>query len=109
MDTFLVQDLPAHVGDLVRSATAGRLSVVVGGGGQPVFVAVPVDDHLVRNGVTRAIAVKLFEQHVLSIGLAAKLAGMPIEAFAEHVSALGIPVIDYPASELDKELQALPG
>ena len=38
---------------------------------------------------------------------AAVLAGEPLSQFLSDISELGIPVVDYPAEELDKELELL--
>ena len=48
---------------------------------------------------------KLFDEEALSLGKAAKLAGLSIAEFTEHLSHLDIPVVDYPATELDDELK----
>lgn len=106
MDTFTVRDLRERTGELIRDAQAGKLSVVTKHG-RPVFVAVPVDESLVRSGVTAAMAIKLFKEDALTLAQAAKLAQLPLEAFAGQVSALGIPVVDYPARELAGEVAGL--
>lgn len=49
MDTFTVSDLRERTGELIRDAEAGKLSIVTKHG-QPVFVAVPFDEVLVREG-----------------------------------------------------------
>ena len=108
MDTFSIRDLRERTGDLVRNAEAGQLSVVAKHG-QPVFVAVPFSDTLLRNGVNVALAVKLYQEHMLSMGRAAKIAGMRLESFMDCLGRLGIPVIDYDPADLDGELLALNG
>ena len=92
-----------RTGELIRGAEAGKLSMITKHG-QPVFVAVPVDESLVRGGVTLALAIKLFEEQTLTLAQAAKLAKIPLEAFAAEVSQRGIAVVDYSARELAKEL-----
>lgn len=57
-----------------------------------------------RGGVTLALAIKLFEEKTLTLAQAAKLAMIPLEAFAAEVSQRGIPVVDYSARELAEEL-----
>jgi predicted HTH domain antitoxin len=51
-----------------------------------------------------AMALSMFKQKTLSISAAAKFAGKPLSEFLTMVSAAGIPVVDYPASEFDEEL-----
>ena len=50
------------------------------------------------------LAVKLFETGKLSIGQAAKLAGYSKPAFIELVSKMGVPVINYPVEDLEREI-----
>lgn len=100
-----MRDLRERTGDLVRHAEAGRLSIVAKHG-RLLFVAVPMDEHLLREGVAVAIAVRLFAEKVVSLAKAAKLADLPIEEFVKHVGAMGVPAVDYSPSELDAELSA---
>lgn len=50
------------------------------------------------------LSVKLFETGKLSLGQAAKLSGYSKPTFIELVSKMGVPVIDYPAEELEQEV-----
>jgi predicted HTH domain antitoxin len=63
--------------------------------GQGVFVAMPFGEDMVRAGV--APAVKLFDEEALSLGKAAKLAGVTQSAFVNHLSSLKIPSVRYGA------------
>ncbi len=105
MDAFTIRDLRERTGELIRDAEAGKLSIVTKHG-QPVFVAVPFDETLLKEGVGVALAVKLFDDEVISIGKAAKLAGMPQGEFIDHLGALKIPVVRYGKEELQRELAA---
>ncbi|MBM4362071.1 MAG: UPF0175 family protein [Deltaproteobacteria bacterium] len=42
--------------------------------------------------------------HRLGVGKAAELAGVPRAAFMRTLGEHGVPVIDYPADELDREI-----
>ena len=50
------------------------------------------------------LAVKLFETGKLSIGQAAKLAGYSKPTFIELLSKMGVPVINYPVEDLEREI-----
>ncbi|MGI2906592.1 UPF0175 family protein [Tolypothrix sp. VBCCA 56010] len=50
------------------------------------------------------LSVKLFETGKLSLGQAAKLAGFSKKTFIELLGKMGVPVIDYPAEELEREI-----
>jgi len=106
METFSIRDLRERTGDLVREAEAGHLSLVAKHG-RPLFVAVPMDEHLLKEGVAVSIAARLVAEKTVSLGKGAKLASLPIEEFITRLGAMGIPAVDYPPEELDQELAAL--
>jgi len=54
----------------------------------------------------RVLAVKLFDDGVLSLGRAAELAGLPLTDFMELCSALHVPVYRTPRHGLDAEVAA---
>ena len=63
---------------------------------------------LMKPGGAKAIVAEnllLNKSGGLSLGKAAALANMSIAEFAEYLSQLGIPVVDYPAAELEEELR----
>jgi prevent-host-death family protein len=103
MLTFSIRDLREHTGDLVRNAEQGQLSVVAKHG-QPVFVAVPLDEILLQNGVHAALALKLFQEGTLSLGRSARLAGISTEDFVDRLADQGVAIVDYSPTELDAEL-----
>lgn len=105
MVAFTIRDLRERTGELIRDAEEGKLSIVTKHG-QPVFVAVPFDETLLKEGVRVALAVKLFDDEVISLGKAAKLAGVSQGEFVDHLGALKIPVVRYGKDELQRELTA---
>lgn len=105
MQTFNIRDLPAQADELARNVGTGKLSVVTQDG-QPIFVAVPFDDVLVREGVNVALAIKLFDEETLSLDKAARLAGMDAVDFMDHLAALRIPVARPQPGELEGELDS---
>jgi prevent-host-death family protein len=106
METFTIRDLRERTGELVRGAEEGHLSVVTKHG-QLVFLAVPMNELLVRDGVNVALAIKLFQEGTLSLGKAARISSMTLPQFMVKLSEQGIPAVDYPAEELDEELKAI--
>jgi len=103
METFTIRDLRERTGELVRGAEAGKLALVTKHG-LGVFVALPFDEDLLRSGVKVALAVKLFDEEVISVGKAAKLAGVSYVEFVNHLGALKIPIARYSEDELSHEL-----
>ena len=104
MDTFTVRDLRERTGELIRDAESGRLSVITKHG-RPVFVAVPFDELLIREGIGLALALRLFQQADISLGKAARLAGMDRQEFLAELHRQEIPVTELSETELDEELE----
>jgi len=105
MQTFTVHDLRDKTGDLIREAESGHLSIVTKHG-QPVFIAVPFDETLVREGVTIALATHLFDDEAISLGQAARLAGMGVTDFTEHLAQCHVPLARPRPRELEQEIDA---
>lgn len=105
MQTFTIRELRERSGDLSREAEEGRLALVTRHG-RPLFISVPFTDDLLEAGVHTALAVTLFKSGELSPARAAKLARMSLPQFLAHLSARGIPVVDYDPAELEQELAA---
>ncbi len=103
MDTFTVRDLRERTGELIRDAEAGKLSIVTKHG-RPVFVAVPFDETIIKSGLPLALAIRLFEEEVVSLGAAAKLAGITVAGMIDELGARAIPVVRYSQTDLDEEL-----
>jgi prevent-host-death family protein len=106
MDTFTVRDLRERTGELIRDAEEGRLALVTKHG-QPVFIAVPFDEWLVRFGLPVALAMRLYEEGVVSLGQASRIAGLAEEEFIERLGAAGVAAARYAADELESEIAVL--
>ena len=104
MQTFNLRDLSLRADELTRDVEAGKLSVVTQDG-QPIFVVVPFDETLVREGVNVTLAIKLFDEETISLSKAARLAGMGVVEFMDILAALRIPVARPLPGELEKELE----
>lgn len=103
MHTFTIRDLRDRTSELVRDAEAGKLSIVTKHG-QPVFIAVPFDESLLKSGVNTALAVRLFDESRISLGQAVKLAGLSHSGFIDLLGSLHIPVARLTPGELEQEL-----
>jgi prevent-host-death family protein len=106
MHTFTIRDLRDRTAEIVREAEAGHLSVVTKHG-QPVFVAVPFDEALLREGVLVSLATHLFKSAELSLSRAARLAGQSALEFMDTLARAGVAVARPEPGELAQELQAL--
>ncbi|MDP6107567.1 MAG: UPF0175 family protein, partial [Candidatus Brocadiia bacterium] len=82
----------------------------------PVPVAWKLIEHLKAGGVAEedlsqeaaaALARALYGRRILSLGLAAELANVPRDEFVADVARRGLPLIDLPAEEIERELEAV--
>jgi predicted HTH domain antitoxin len=105
-ESFDIRDLRGRTGEIVWNVEQGKLAVVANHS-RPLFVAVPLDEALLRSGVGVALAVKLFQDGTISLGKAAKLSGLSYEAFAEQLASLGIAAVDYSPDQLGGELSSI--
>lgn len=83
--------------------------VIVLKGDRPTAIMLNLDDDalLKEPDVKLAIATELFRCGHLSLGRAARLAGMAIVDFMQHLSAREIPVIQGTAKEAKADLETL--
>ena len=54
-----------------------------------------------------SLALRLYEEHRLSLGKGAELAGLPIVKFMDLLHALHMPVIEYGEDEYRQDLQTI--
>ena len=108
MKTIGVRALRENPAILSQSALAGEY-VLVTNRSDPVSLAIPFDEELLRSGVHVNLAIKFYEEGVLSLPRAAKLARLPLEDFLARLATLGIVVVEQDADELEADLAALNG
>lgn len=72
-------------------------------------IAIPFTDSLLQEGIHIELAIRLYEEQVLSLRKAAKLAKMPMESFLGKLAALSIDVVDLDSNELADDLAVLNG
>src|SRR5688572_23472811 len=102
MELFTIQDLRNRTEDLIRQAEAGQLLVVTKNG-QPLFVAVPFDEALLKSGVRLSLAVHLFADGKLGLAQAARLAGISPSEMMDKLGEEKIPIAKYSKDELRDE------
>lgn len=107
VDVFAVRDLRQRTGELIRRAEEGRMSLITKHG-RPTILALPFDERLLEFGVYGALAVRLFEQGLVSLSQAAKISKRPIRDFLELLRDSGVAAVDYPPEELDEEMEIAP-
>ena len=93
MKAVNVRQLKNNPSDALRMAR--KHPVVVMNRDQPEALLVHLDDEklLKEPGVRLALATALYKAESLSLGKGARLAGMALGAFMQHLSRHGIPVV----------------
>ncbi|MBK6585351.1 MAG: UPF0175 family protein [Gammaproteobacteria bacterium] len=103
METFSVRELRDRTGALIQGAEEGKLALVTKHG-RSVILALPFDDKLLDQGIRVSLAVKLFDDGVLTQGQAAKLARHSLAEFLEACAVREVAAVRYDADEIRKEL-----
>ena len=67
-------------------------------------LAVELPFNVTNDEARLALAVRLFEKGRISLGQSAKMAGFSKRAFIDVLGREGVPVVNYPADELAKEI-----
>lgn len=67
-------------------------------------VTIQLPPEVQKNEAKLLLMIKQFETGKLSLGQAAKLSGFSKRAFMELLGKYGVPVIDYPAEDLEQEM-----
>ncbi|MGH7339502.1 MAG: UPF0175 family protein [Candidatus Rokuibacteriota bacterium] len=103
MGSISVEELARSPARLIEEAESGEVAIVTKDG-RPLFLAVPYDERLAKEGVHVVVAVHLYEKEVVSLGRAAKIAGLTLGEFIDRLGALKIPVARYSSDELSREI-----
>lgn len=103
MKSFSARNLKRSTYKLIRHAEDGRMSVVTKDGA-PLFVAVPFDRRLLPEDVMTALAMGLFDAECVSVGRAARMAGLSVGEMTDTLGRHGIAVIRTSADELQRSL-----
>ncbi len=73
----------------------------------PLPAGAPESPEGVREELERLWLIDQVRQHRMGIGKAAELAGVPRGHFMQLLGAHGVPVIDYPVEDFERELRRL--
>lgn len=105
MDTLTVDEAAKQPTRIIHDVEKGEIALVTKDG-RPLFIAVPVDEQLIKLGLPLALAIRLYEQETVSLGKAARIAAVSVSEFIDHLGARQIPVARYSPRELQEELAA---
>lgn len=105
MHTLTDDDLKQAPQRLLDDAQRGEASLVTQDG-KPVLLAVPLGKGIESQAVRLEFAVRLFDSEQISLGLAARIAGLSYGEMIDEVGRRGIAVIRLTPGELERELAA---
>lgn len=104
MDTLTVEELKQTPTRLVEDAARGEVALVVDQG-QPAFMAIPLGKGLDAVAVRIELAARLFDREQVSLGIAARIAGLSIGEMIDELGRRKVPVVRYTPEELAQELE----
>lgn len=105
MHTRSVEDLARHPQRLLEDAERGEMSLVTRAG-QPVMLAVPLSGGLAAREVRLEIAARLYDHEQISLGVAARIAGLSYTDMIDELGRRDIAVVRLEPDELERELAA---
>ncbi|MDP3871750.1 MAG: UPF0175 family protein [Methyloversatilis sp.] len=108
MDTFDIDDIRDNPDTLLDCAASGQLSVVIRSG-HALFLAVPFDTYAETPGLAQVVALQLFKDQRVSLGRAARIAGLPYSDMFDCAARSGIAVIDLTGAELTQQMHDFGG
>lgn len=103
MTTLTADDLKLQPKRLLDDARQGKSDVVTELG-EPVMLTLPLGANAGSSGERLGLAVTLYERDLLSLGLAAKAAGLSYSQMIDELGRRQIPVVRYSIEDLDREL-----
>lgn len=107
MEVFTVRDLQEHPDTVIRAAEDCKLSIVVKHG-SPVFIALPCDELLLKEGISFALPARLLDEGLISLTSAARMAGRTISEMTDLLRKYKISVIGTEPAELEQRISDFP-
>jgi len=102
MQYFGIRDLREKIGDYAHEADSGVISVI-SRNGTPLTVNIPFNEVLIELGAHKALAIKLYEEEILTLNKAARYAGVKTDEFIKMLGSAGLSVLG-DADDLKSEL-----
>jgi predicted HTH domain antitoxin len=105
MHTLTTEDVARQPQQLLDDAARGEPSLVTRAG-EPVLLAVPLGAGLDTREVRLELAAQLYDREQISLGVAARIAGLSYSEMTDELGRRGIAVIRLDPGELERELAA---
>ncbi len=105
MHTLTAEDLSRQPQRLLDDAARGQASLVTRAG-QPVLLAVPLGAGVDTSEVRLELAARLYDSEQISLGVAARIAGLSYSEMIDALGERGIATIRLEPGDLERELAA---
>jgi len=103
MHTLTADEVNAQPGRLLEDARRGQSDIVMIEG-EPVMLTLPLGRGAGNSAERVELGVTLYERDLVSLGLAAKVAGLGYSQMIDELGRRGIPVVRYSTTDMDEEL-----
>jgi len=108
MHTLTDDDVKRQPSRMLDDAQRGEPALVTVNG-QPLMMTVPLGKGVSSPTVLLELAARLFDSEQISLGLAARIAGLPYSDMIDELGRRSIAVVRYPPEDLAHELEYLRG
>ena len=105
MHTLTTEDVARQPQRLLEDAARGEPSLVTRAG-EPVLLVVPLGAGLDTREVRLELAARLYDREQISLGVAARIAGLSYSEMIDELGRRDIAVIRLEPGELERELAA---
>jgi predicted HTH domain antitoxin len=103
MQTLTFDEVNQQPGRLLEDAQRGRPNIVTVEG-EPVMLTLPLGQSTGSSAERLELGITLYERDLVSLGLAAKVAGLGYSQMIDELSARGMAVVRCSTADIDKEL-----
>ena len=107
MKAVSVRALKSNPSEALRAAREHPVMVLNRHRPEAILFHLDDDTLLAEPGIRRALATALYREQSLSLGQAARFSGLGTAAFIQHVSRLGIPVVQGDAAQVHEDAEAV--
>lgn len=108
MHTLTDEELKRQPTRMLDDAQRGEPALVTVNG-EAVMMTVPLGRGLAAPAVRLELAARLFDSEQISLGVAARIAGLAYSEMIDELGRRGIAVVRYPPEDLARELEYLRG
>lgn len=103
MRTLTDEDVERAPAQLLADARRGKVTVVTTAG-RPMMLAVPLENGMPMRGALVELAAVLYDGDEISLGTAARIAGLSYSEMIDELGRRGIATVRYSPEELEREL-----